>query len=259
VEWSPGDAVGAWVSELEGVDAVINLAGEPLADGRWTEARKQRIRDSRLDATRSIVGAIARARRPPTALISGSAVGYYGPRGSEAIVESEPPGTDFLGAVARDWEIAALEAQRLGLRVVLLRTGLVLERDGGALSRMLLPFRLGLGGPVGTGDQYWPWIHRDDWVGAIEWLLANPAIAGPVNVTAPTPETNRSFSKTLAAVLGRPCLFRVPSMALRLALGELADVVLTGQRAVPAILERSRFPFAFPQLDRALAAILDDE
>ena len=143
-------------------------------------------------------------------LFSGSAVATA-PRGAEPIAEAEPAGTDFLGRLARDWEDAALEAQRLGARVVLLRTGLVLERDGGALQPLLLPFRLGVGGPLGSGEQYWPWIHRDDWVAAIEWLLSNPSISGPVNITAPFPETNRAFSKTLAAVLGRPCVFRVPS------------------------------------------------
>jgi uncharacterized protein len=259
VEWHPSGAAGSWVSELEGADAVINLAGEPLAECRWSEARKQRIRDSRLNATRSIVGAIGRARRRPAVLFSGSAVGYYGPRGAEPIAEAEPAGTDFLGRLARDWEDAALDAQRLGARVVLLRTGLVLERDGGALQPLLLPFRLGVGGPLGSGEQYWPWIHRDDWVAAIEWLLSNPSISGPVNIAAPFPETNRAFSKTLAAVLGRPCVFRVPSVALRVALGEMADVVLTGQRAIPAKLAAANFPFVFERLDRALAAILRGE
>jgi uncharacterized protein len=259
VEWHPTGAVGAWVSELEGADVVINLAGEPLADRRWTAARKALVRDSRLNATRSIVGAIERARRRPAVLISASAVGYYGPRGAEPVTESEPPGTDFLGRLAHEWESAALEAQRLGVRVVLLRTGLVLERDGGALQPLLLPFRLGIGGPLGSGEQYWPWIHRDDWVAAVEWLLSNHAIVGPVNITGPTPVTNRSFSKTLAAVLRRPCLFRVPSLALRIALGEMSDVVLTGQRAIPAKLTAAKFSFAFGQLDHALAAILHGE
>ena len=259
VEWSPSGAVGAWVGELEGLDAVVNLAGEPLADRRWTDARKRRLRDSRLDATRSLVAAMKRARRPPAAFISGSAVGYYGPRGLEPIAEAEPSGHDFLGKLARDWESAALEAHAIGARVVLLRTGLVLERDGGALKPLLLPFRLGLGGPFGSGDQYWPWIHRDDWVGAVEWLLSNPGVAGAVNVTAPTPETNRTFSKTLAAVLRRPCLFRVPATVLKVALGEMSVVVLTGQRAVPSKLSAAGFPFAFSSLEQALAAILHDE
>jgi uncharacterized protein (TIGR01777 family) len=258
VEWHPSAALGGWVSELEGADAVINLAGEPLAQGRWTAARKQRLRDSRLNATRSIVGALERSRRRPAALISASAVGYYGPRGAEPVTESDLAGTDFLGRLAQDWESAALEAQSLGLRVVLLRTGLVLERDGGALRPLLLPFRLGVGATLGSGEQYWPWIHRDDWIAAVEWLLSNQAVTGPVNITAPRPETNQSFSKRLAAALGRPCLFRVPSAALHLALGEMSTAVLTGQRAVPAKLTAANFSFAFGQLDDALAAILHD-
>ncbi len=256
VEWQPTGAVGSWVGEVEGADVVINLAGEALADRRWTAARKARLRNSRLNATRSLVGAIERARNRPAALISGSAVGYYGPRGSEAVTESEPAATDFLGTLTHDWEAAALDAERLGLRVVLLRTGLVLERDGGALQRLLLPFRLGVGGPLGSGAQYWPWIHRDDWIASVVWLVSSQAVTGPVNVTAPSPETNASFSRALAATLGRPCLFRVPSVALRLVMGEMADVVLTGQRAVPAKLTGANFSFAFPRLDDALAAIL---
>jgi uncharacterized protein len=256
VEWQPTGDVGPWASELDGADVVINLAGESLAKGRWTAARKQRFRDSRLEATRSVVAGIGQARKPPTALVSASAVGYYGPRGSEIVTESEPAGTDFLGTLARDWEAAALEAQPLGTRVVLLRTGLVLEREGGALQRLLVPYRLGVGGPLGSGQQYWPWIHRNDWMGIVESLLSNPAIDGPVNVTAPTPETNASFSRALATALGRPNVFRVPAAALRLAIGEMADAVLTGQRAIPAKMIAAKHPFAFGRLEDALTAIL---
>jgi uncharacterized protein len=259
VEWHPEGAAGAWVREFEGVDAVINLAGEPLADGRWSAARKERLRDSRLIATGSIVTAIERARRPPSLLISASGVGYYGPRGAEAVTESEPAGRDFLATLAREWETAAVAAEHFGTRVVLLRTGMVLERDGGALPRLLTPFRLGVGGPLGSGSQYWPWIHRDDWMAIVEWLLLHPELSGPVNLTAPTPETNAAFSKALAAVLRRPCLFRVPSFAMRLALGEMADVVLTGQRAVPAKMTAHNFSFAFDRLPDALASILESE
>jgi uncharacterized protein (TIGR01777 family) len=259
VVWHPDGAAGAWVGELEGTDAVINLAGEPLADRRWTAARKHLLRDSRLNATRSIVHAIGRARRRPPLLISASGVGYYGPRGSELVTESEPPGADFIATLARDWEAAATEAQRLDVRVVLLRTGMVLERGGGALPRLLTPFRLGVGGPLGSGSQFWPWIHRDDWIGMVEWLLGQPTISGPVNVTAPRPETNAAFSNALAATLRRPCLFRVPSVALRLALGEMADVVLTGQRAIPAKVTAQNFSFAFGRLDDALVSILQSE
>jgi hypothetical protein len=152
--------------------------------------------------------------------------------------------------------VAALEAQRLGTRVVLLRTGLVLERDGGALQRLLVPYRLGVGGPLGSGQQYWPWIHRNDWIGIVESLLSNPAIDGPVNVTAPTPETNASFSRALARALGRPNVFRVPAVALRLAIGEMAEAVLTGQRAIPAKMIGAKYPFAFGRLEDALRAIL---
>jgi uncharacterized protein len=259
VEWHPDGTGGSWVGELEGTDAVINLAGEPLADRRWTAARKRLLRDSRLQATRSIVGAIERARRRPPLLISASGVGYYGPRGSDVVTESEPAGVDFIATLARDWEAAAAEAQRLDVRVILLRTGMVLERDGGALPRLLTPFRLGVGGSLGSGAQYWPWIHRDDWIGMVEWLLSHPMIAGPVNVTAPTPETNTEFSKALATTLGRPCLFRVPSVALRVAMGEMADVVLTGQRAIPAKVTAQNFTFAFERLHDALATILQSD
>jgi uncharacterized protein (TIGR01777 family) len=158
--------------------------------------------------------------------------------------------------LARDWEAAALQAQPLGTRVVLLRTGLVLEREGGALQRLLVPYRLGVGGPLGSGQQYWPWIHRNDWIGIVESLLSNPAIDGPVNVTAPTPETNASFSRALATALGRPNVFRVPAVALRLAIGEMADAVLTGQRAIPAKMIAAKHPFAFGRLEDALTAIL---
>jgi uncharacterized protein len=256
VEWQPTGGAGPWASELDGADVVINLAGESLTAGRWTAARKQRFRDSRLNATRSVVAAIGEAQKRPASLINASAVGYYGPRGSEVVTESEPAGTDFLGTLARDWEAAALEAQRLGARVVLLRTGLVLERDGGALRPLLVPYRLGVGGPLGSGQQYWPWIHRGDWIGIVESLLSHPAIDGPVNVTAPTPETNASFSRALAGALGRPNVLRVPAQVLRLAIGEMANAVLTGQRAIPAKMIAAKHSFAFGRLEDALAAIL---
>jgi uncharacterized protein (TIGR01777 family) len=256
VEWQPNGDAGPWASELEGADAVINLAGEPLAAGRWTAARKLRIRESRINATRSLVAALDHARNPPTTFISASAVGYYGPRGAETVIEAEPPGSDFLAALAHEWETEAREAERYGARVVLLRTGLVLERDGGALKPLLVPFRFGVGGPLGSGQQYWPWIHRDDWVGIVESLLANDAVSGPVNVTAPTPVTNEAFSRTLAASLGRPCIFRVPATAMRLVIGEMAEALLAGQRAIPAKMTTANYPFAYDRLDRALAAIL---
>jgi uncharacterized protein len=256
IEWQPSGATGPWARELDGADAVINLAGESLADGRWTDARKRRIRDSRLNATRSVVAAIAQAQRRPTALISGSGIGYYGPRGSEIVTESEPAGTDFLATLTRDWEDAAGEAERFGVRVVLLRTGLVLERDGGALKPLLLPFRLGVGGPLGSGRQYWPWIHRDDWIAIVESLLSSDAVDGPVNVTAPTPVTNDTFSRVLATALRRRSVFRVPSPALRLMIGEMADALLTGQRAIPAKMTAANYSFAYDRLDDALAAIL---
>ena len=253
--WSPDGSVGPWATALADADVVINLAGESIASGRWTTARKARIRDSRIRATRSLVTAIEAAPRRPAVFVSASATGYYGPRGDEPVTERTPAGDDFLAAVCRDWETEALRAAP-ATRVVLLRTGIALARDGGALPQMALPFRLFGGGPVGSGRQFYPWIHRDDWVNMTIWAIATAAVSGPLNVTAPTPVPNREFARTLGRVLRRPAFVPAPGFALRLALGEMADaLLLTGQRVIPAQAQALGFRFEHPELEAALREI----
>jgi len=257
VAWTPDGTAGPWADAIDGADAVVNLAGESIASGRWTAARKHSIRTSRIDATRSLVQAIDRAPRRPHTFLSGSAVGYYGAHGDEAITEATPPGDDFLASVCREWEAEAMRAAGAS-RVVLLRTGLVLDRTGGALPRMALPFRLFAGGAIASGRQYQSWIHLDDWVSMVEWALRTPAIAGPLNITAPNPVTNREFAQTLGRVLRRPALMPAPAFALRLVVGEMADALLvTGQRVLPALAQASGFQFRYPALEPALRAIYD--
>jgi uncharacterized protein (TIGR01777 family) len=258
IEWAPDGTAGPWASAIDGVDAVVNLAGESIASGRWSPSRKERIRDSRLHATRSLVAAIERATRRPAVLLSGSAIGYYGARGDELVTEETPPGDDFLAGVCRAWEAEALRAAR-ATRVVLLRTGIALERDGGALPQMALPFKLFAGGPVGSGRQYQPWIHRRDWVSMAIWALQTPTVSGPLNITAPNPVTNREFAQTLGRVLHRPALMPAPAFAMRAALGEMADaLLLTGARVIPARAQGLGFQFRYPTLEGALRAIYDD-
>jgi uncharacterized protein (TIGR01777 family) len=255
VAWTPDGAAGPWASVLADADVVVNLAGESIAAGRWSAARKARIRDSRIQATRSLVAAIQRATRKPSVFISGSAIGYYGPHGKDVVTEETPPGEDFLATVCREWEAEALAAAS-STRVVLLRTGIALEQDGGALPQMALPFKLFAGGPVGSGRQYQPWIHRDDWVSMVGWAIRTPSISGPLNLTAPNPVTNREFAQTLGRVLGRPAFMPAPGFALRLAMGEMADaLLLTGARVIPARAQASGFRFAFATLEPALRSI----
>src|SRR5262245_2084056 len=204
VTWTPNGDAGAWASVVDGAAAVINLAGESIAAKRWSAAQKEKILDSRVRATRSLVAAIGAAKQPPPIFVSGSAVGFYGPHGDEIITEETPAGTDFLAGVCARWETEAARAESGRTRVVRLRTGLVLERDGGALPEMLLPFKLGAGGPVGSGRQYWPWIHRDDWVGLVRWTIRSSNVTGPVNVTAPAPVTNAQFATALGRAMHRP-------------------------------------------------------
>jgi uncharacterized protein len=256
VSWTPGIDGGPWVSEVDGAGAVVNLAGEPIADGRWTDARKRLITDSRVHATRSLVDAIRRAATPPPVFISGSAVGYYGPCGDQAVTEESAPGTDFLARVCVQWEAEANRAAGSPTRVVCIRTGIVLETDGGALPQMLAPFKFGAGGPVGSGRQYWPWIHRSDWIDLVCWALRISSATGPVNATAPVPVTSAEFARALGAILHRPSFMPAPGFMLRLILGEMADaLLLSGQRAVPAKAERLGFAFRYVKLDAALAAI----
>jgi uncharacterized protein (TIGR01777 family) len=255
VRWSPQYAEGLWTSALDNAHAVINLAGASIAGGRWTTARKAAIRDSRIQATGALVKAIAALGQPPPIFISSSAVGYYGSRGDEPVTETTAPGSDFLAHVCRDWEAAASQLSPAA-RVVLLRSGVVLARHGGALPQMALPFKLFAGGPAGSGRQFMSWIHLHDWVATVKWALASQHIAGPLNVTAPEPVTNEDFSRSLGRVLGRPAWLKAPSFALRLMLGEMADaLILGGQRVLPAVAQQHGFAFQYPTLESALRQI----
>ena len=241
---------------LEGADVVVNLAGENVF-GRWTAAKKRRIRQSRVRGTQLLSDAIAGLARRPAALFAASAIGYYGNRGDEELTEASAAGTDFLAEVSRDWEAATEPAARAGVRVVPLRFGVVLSPAGGALGKMLPPFRLGLGGPVGGGKQYVSWIAMDDLLEIFAYLLATPSLAGPVNCTAPQPVTNREFAAALGHVLGRPAVVPVPAFALRMAFGaEGAEMLTGGQRVLPERLLRSGFRFRHPEIEPALRALL---
>ncbi len=236
------------------VDAIVNLAGEPLAARRWSGAQKMRILESRVGTTRALVDAVKAAQSRPSVLVSASAVGFYGDRGDEALDETAGPGKGFLSKVCQAWEGEAMRGEALGLRLVRLRFGIILAADGGALAQMLPPFRAFVGGPLGNGRQWMSWIHRDDATGIILDTLAKDGYRGPVNATAPQPVTNREFSKDLGAALARPAIMRVPAVVLRLALGEMADMLLTGQRVLPATAQRLGYRFRYPQLMGALRA-----
>lgn len=235
-----------------GFDAVINLAGEGIADKRWNAKRKAELLDSRIALTHQLVKVINSWGTPPSVLVSGSAVGYYGDQGNRRVVEDTPPNDEFTHRMCRDWENAATALRDQGVRVCLSRTGLVVGPQGGFLQRMLLPFRLGLGGRLGTGDQYMPWVHREDVVAALVWMLEQPEASGPFNVVSPEPVTNREFTATLARVLHRPAILPAPAMALKLAMGEMSRLLLTGQKAVPDRLLNMGFSFRFPKLGDAL-------
>ena len=247
---------GAWQDELSRCDACVNLAGEPVAAGRWTEERRRRIRDSRVNATRNVAAVIAGGG--PTVLVSGSAIGYYGPRGDEVLDESSPPGDDFLARVAVEWEEAASQAARRA-RVVLVRTGIVLAAEGGALPKLALPFRLLAGGPVGDGRFWQSWIHLADQVGILRLALQDPAASGPVNATAPDPVRNRDLARTMGRVLHRPSLLATPAFAVRAALGEMAEVVLASQRVVPRAALSLGYRFRWPALEPALRDLFHRE
>jgi uncharacterized protein (TIGR01777 family) len=256
VAWNPDGSGGSLAGHLDGVDAVVNLAGEGLADRRWSAARKTGLRNSRLLATRTLVRAMATCQTPPRVLVSASGVGYYGPRGDEPVTESTPPGSDFLARLCVEWEAEARAAEGAATRVAMVRTGLVLDAQGGALPRMLPLFRLGLGATIGTGQQVMPWIHVADWVSMVLWLLQSERGAGAFNATAPQPVTNRDFTHTLGRVLERPAVLRAPAVVIRLALGEMSYLLITGQRALPARAEELGFKFSFPALEPALQDIL---
>lgn len=259
VGWRANGAAGAWAGIVNEADAVINLAGESLADGRWTPKRKAAMRDSRILATRSIVEAIRAAAAPPPVLVNSSAVGYYGPSGAEPKTEDAPASRDFLGELAEAWETEARRAEAAGTRVVLLRTGLVLEKSGGALPRMITPFKFFVGGPLGSGRQYISWIHRLDLIEIIRWVIETPAVTGPVNAVAPHPVTNREFTSALGRALRRPSFMPAPGFALKLLLGEMAGpLLLTGQRVVPAKAQSHGYHFRYPEIDIAMRGIFGE-
>ncbi len=255
-QWDGRTAEG-WKTLLDGQTAIVHLAGDAIASGRWTAEKKRRIRDSRVASGGAVLQAIREAKEKPLALLQGSAVGYYGPRGDEPVGEDAPPGNDFLADVCKEWEASTAEAEALGVRRAMLRTGIVLAREGGALPRMAMPFRLGIGGPVGNGRQWFPWIHLADEVGAIRFLLQHEDARGPFNFTAPNPVTNRELSRSLGRVLSRPSFLPVPGFALRIAFGELADTLLQGQRAIPSRLLALGYVFQYPEVEPALKSLLD--
>ncbi|MFZ0038898.1 MAG: TIGR01777 family oxidoreductase [Candidatus Acidiferrales bacterium] len=257
VAWNP--ATGEMdMSAAEGADAVVNLAGASIGGCRWTEERKTLLRTSRVNLTERLVRNFEQLRRRPAVLVSASAIGYYGDRGDEALVETSAPGKDFLPQLSSEWEAAAMGAEKLGIRTVITRFGIVLAKNGGALPRMLTPFKMGVGGKLGSGKQWMSWVALDDVVGAIREAIMRPSFRGPVNVVAPNPVRNADFTRVLARVLHRPALFPAPAFVLRLMLGEMADaLLLSSQRVVPQKLLDDKFPFKFAELETALRHALE--
>ncbi len=254
VSWDPMAATMD-TAAMEGTDAVVHLSGASIAGGRWTPARKAELRSSRIDTTRVLVDSLMNLRVKPSVLVCASATGYYGDRGDEILTESSSAGTDFLSLLARDWEAEAARAEMNGIRTAMLRFGLILAADGGALPRMLLPFRLGLGGRFATGTQWMPWIALEDAIAIAKSAIADARFRGPWNVVAPNPVRNAEFTRVLADVLHRPAIFPVPAFVLRLALGEMAEaLLLASQRALPTRLLAMQHKFRFETLDAALQA-----
>jgi uncharacterized protein (TIGR01777 family) len=262
VPWNPssseisGSVISGPRHVLTGVDAVINLAGAPVIGGRWTEERKALLRLSRVGTTRGLVSAIAKMEKRPHVLISASAIGYYGNRSDEAVTEKSTPGTDFLAGLAEEWENEAVKADALGVRVVLLRFGIILAKEGGALPKMRLPFKYGLGGKLGSGRQWTSWITLEDVVAIIRVALRSDTWKGPINLVAPGAVRNSDFTRALARVMHRPAIFAVPAFALRMAMGEMAETLLGGVRAQPQVLEQHSYQFLHANLEEALNAIL---
>jgi len=254
IRWDPAQPLSP--DEVSGFDAVIHLAGENIA-GRWTTEKKARIRDSRVLGTRNLAQGLAQTKQKPRVFVCGSAIGYYGDRGDEILKETSAAGTGFLPDVCREWEAATQAASDAGIRTVQLRTGVVLSAKGGALAKMLLPFKLGLGGRVGSGRQWMSWIDIEDMVGAIHHILKTDSLTGPVNLVDPKPVTNAEFTKTLASVLRRPAIFPMPEFAVKLAFGEMGETVLLGsQRVEPAKLVESGYPFRYGELRKSIEANL---
>ena len=254
VSWAPG---AAWESWVDGAGAIVNLAGESIAQ-RWTAAAKLRIVASRVDAAARLSAAIEKAAVKPSVLVNAAAVGYYGPHGDETLDEDSPPGTDFLATACVAWEEAARKIEVQGVRVVMIRAGIVLGGDGGALAKMLPPFKAFAGGPIGSGEQWMSWIHRDDLVALFVFAIENANARGPINGTAPNPVTMKEFAKALGRALHRPSLFPAPAAAVRLLLGEMATVVLEGQRVVPRRAEALGFKFRFTEVGAALQDVTKD-
>lgn len=255
VLWDPVRG-NEWEQSLRGADACINLAGEPIAAKRWTKAQKLKIIESRCDATHALAHAIQKLDKKPKVLINASAVGWYGPHGDEIITEEQRPGADFLAQTCKAWETHAVRAEDFGLRVVRLRIGIVLEKGGGALQKMIPPFQFFIGGPLGDGRQWMSWIHREDVVGLILWALENSKVSGALNATAPNPVTMKEFAAALGKVMGRPSFAVVPGFVLKTLLGEMSDLLLKGQRVVPEKALRLGYQFKYPSLEPALRAIL---
>jgi uncharacterized protein (TIGR01777 family) len=256
IRWDPHSA-HVDVPALEAADAVIHLNGANISERRWTPQRKEILRGSRIDSTRVLVDSLAQLRQKPGAFVSASAVGYYGDRGEELLTESSEAGHDFLSLLARDWEAEANRAAQSGIRTVILRFGVILSDQGGALPQMIRPFRFGAGGPLGNGRQWLSWITLEDVVGIVRFAIDNSQLFGPVNVVAPQPLRNADFARAAGRVLHRPAIFPAPKFALRLALGEMADaLLLASQRAVPERLLAAKYPFQFPDLEATLKKIL---
>jgi len=253
LHWTPG-TLRDWDAALDGVDGVINLAGEPIAEKKWTHTQRRRIEKSRIDATHSLVQACAKVRQKPKFLINASAVGYYGSRGDESLTENAPPGDDFLAVLCQAWEEEAQKAEELGMRVVRVRTGIVLGAGGGALTKMAAPFKFFMGGPLGSGKQWMSWIQLEDLLRLILLGIENPLACGPINATSPNPVQNKEFSRALGKAIHRPCWAPVPAFLLKLALGEMSQMLLTGQRVIPAAAEKLGFQFRYPNLQEALEA-----
>lgn len=256
IEWHPNQ--GRIDSQhLEGFDAVVHLAGESIASGRWSEAKKRSIRESRTKGTSLLSESLARLSHPPSVFLSASAIGYYGNRGNELLKESSAPGNDFLADVCVEWEAATKPAVEKGIRTVYTRFGMILDSDGGALAKMLTPFRMGIGGKVGEGTQWMSWIALDDVIAALRFLIGDESISGPVNIVAPNPVTNAEFTRTLGRTLSRPTILPMPAFGARLVFGEMADaLLLSSQKVEPSVLEDKGFRFSWPTLEPALKHIL---
>lgn len=256
IEWSPARYSIA-LARLEGFGAVVHLAGESIASGRWDEEKKRKISESRHKGTKLLSDALANLKHPPKTLISASAIGYYGNRGDELLTETSPPGDDFLAGVCVEWEKATALAAEKGIRVVNTRFGIILDSEGGALAKMLTPFRMGVGGKIGSGKQWMSWIALDDVVGGIEYVLATKTVNGPVNFVSPNPNRNDEFTETLGRVLSRPTIFPIPAFGVRLVFGEMADaLLLSSQRVEPKALNEAGYKFSHSVLEAALKHVL---